>query len=247
MLGLILSAAIGFSLGLIGGGGAIIAVPVLVYVLGVDTRAAVAMSLGIVGATAALGAYLHGRRGAVRLSAGLMFAALGIVGAYFGARLTYLVRPAVLLLIFAAIMLAAAVAMLKRTEGEPHGARHPLIVLLAGFAVGVLTGFLGVGGGFMIVPALVFFAGLGMRDAVGTSLLVIAVNSFAGFAGHMLRAGSALDLRLTLLVVAIAVVGMLAGTRLSHRTSPALLRKWFAGLVIAMALFLVWKNLPALL
>lgn len=247
VLGLILSGLIGFSLGLIGGGGAILAVPILVYVLGIDARAAVAMSLAIVGATAAIGAYLHRRRGAVQLKTGMMFAVLGIVGAFFGARLTYLVRREVLLLIFAGIMLAAAVAMLgRKSEGGQH-ARHPVIVLLVGFAVGVLTGFLGVGGGFMIVPALVFFAGLGMRDAVGTSLLVIAINSFAGLAGHMVRAGALLDLRLTLILVGIAVAGMLLGTSVSHRSSPENLKRWFAFLVIAMALFLVWKNLPALL
>jgi uncharacterized membrane protein YfcA len=212
----------------------------------VEARAAVAMSLAIVGATAALAAYMHSRRGTVQFRTGLAFAALGVVGAFFGARLTYLVRREVLLLIFAGIMLAAAVAMLRKRADSGGHSRHLLIVLLAGFAVGVLTGFLGVGGGFLIVPALVFFAGLGMREAVGTSLLVIAINSFAGLAGHLALAG-ALDLRLTAILVAIAVAGMLLGTQLSHRTSPEMLKRWFALLVIAMALFLVWKNLPALL
>lgn len=247
VLGLVLSALIGFSLGLIGGGGAILALPILVYVLGVEARAAVAMSLAIVGTTAALGAYMHGRRGAVQLNTGLLFAAVGIMGAFFGARLTYLVRREILLLIFAAIMLAAAVAMVRRNSELAGGSRNLVIVLVAGFAVGVLTGFLGVGGGFMIVPALVFLAGLDMRDAVGTSLLVIAINSFAGLAGHLAHQSTTIDLRLTGILVVIAISGMLLGARLSHDTSPQKLRLVFAGLISAMALFLVWKNLPALL
>jgi uncharacterized membrane protein YfcA len=247
VLGLILSALIGFSLGLIGGGGAILAVPILVYVLGIDARAAVAMSLAIVGITAALGAYMHARRGTLRLATGLMFAALGVVGAFFGARLTYLLRREVLLLIFAAIMVAAATAMLMRPSEKTVQSRGAAVVLVAGFGVGVLTGFLGVGGGFLIVPALVFFAGLDMRDAVGTSLLVIAINSFAGLSGHLLRAGANLDVNLTLILVAIATAGMLLGARLSHRISPQMLKACFALLVIAMALFLVWKNLPAVI
>jgi uncharacterized protein len=120
-------------------------------------------------------------------------------------------------------------------------------VLVAGFGVGVLTGFLGVGGGFLIVPALVFFAGLGMREAVGTSLLVIAINSLAGLSGHLVRAGATLDVSMTLVLVGIAMAGMLLGARISHRTSPEMLKRWFALLVIAMALFLVWKNLPAVI
>jgi uncharacterized membrane protein YfcA len=218
-----------------------------VYVLGIDARAAVAMSLAIVGITAALGAYMHARRGTLRLATGLMFAALGVVGAFFGARLTYLLRREVLLLIFAAIMVAAATAMLMRPSEKTVQSRGAAVVLVAGFGVGVLTGFLGVGGGFLIVPALVFFAGLDMRDAVGTSLLVIAINSFAGLSGHLLRAGANLDVNLTLILVAIATAGMLLGARLSHRISPQMLKACFALLVIAMALFLVWKNLPAVI
>jgi hypothetical protein len=246
VLGLILSALIGFSLGLIGGGGAILAVPILVYVLRVDARAAVAMSLAIVGATAGLGAYMHSRHGTVRFRTGLAFAALGMIGAFMGASLTYLVRRELLLLIFAGIMLAAALGMLVRGSESQGRSGRLFVMLLAGFAVGVLTGFLGVGGGFLIVPALIFFAGLGMREAVGTSLLVVAINSFAGLAGHLARTAQ-IDSRLTVILVAIAIAGMLLGTRVSHRASPEMLRRWFAVLIIAMALFLVWRNLPAML
>ena len=247
ILGLILSALIGFSLGLIGGGGAILALPILVYVLGVEARAAVAMSLAIVGTTAALGAYMHSRHDAVQFGDGLLFAATGMVGAFFGARLTYLVRREVLLLIFAAIMLAAALRMFSRNSESDGHPRRIAVLMAAGLAAGVLTGFLGVGGGFMIVPALVFMAGLPMRDAVGTSLLVIAINSFAGLAGHLAHQPAALDYRLTGVLVLISLAGMLVGTSVSHRTSPQKLRLTFALLITAMALFLVWKNLPALL
>jgi uncharacterized membrane protein YfcA len=144
-------------------------------------------------------------------------------------------------------MVAAATAMLMRPSEKTVQSRGAAVVLVAGFGVGVLTGFLGVGGGFLIVPALVFFAGLDMRDAVGTSLLVIAINSFAGLSGHLLRAGANLDVNLTLILVAIATAGMLLGARLSHRISPQMLKACFALLIIAMALFLVWKNLPAVI
>lgn len=247
-VGLLLSAGIGLSLGLIGGGGSIITVPLLVYVMGVEPHAAVTMSLGVVGATSLAGAGLHHGHGAVRLRTGLIFAAAGMLGAYFGSRLTYLLSDAALLLTFATLMIVVSVRMLASAPREGRGVHRPaphLAILAAGAGVGVLTGFLGVGGGFLIVPALVFFGGLGMKEAVGTSLLVIALNSAAGFAGH-LRLGE-LDLRLTALVTLFAVAGVVIGSRVAHRTPPERLRLWFAWFVLAVAALLIVKNLPAVL
>lgn len=160
-LGLILSAAIGLSLGLIGGGGSILTVPILVYFLGVGPHEAVGMSLAVVGATSFFGSYLHYRRSNVDFSAGLVFGGAGIVGALLGSPLTRLVSPAALLLIFGVLMFVVAVSMLWRKQHKqdeiPHKP-HPAQAVLAGLGVGVLTGFLGVGGGFLIVPALVFFS-----------------------------------------------------------------------------------------
>lgn len=241
-LGLVLCLGIGLSLGLLGGGGSIITVPVLVYALQVPPREAVAMSLAVVGVTSLIGAALHHRRGAVRIPQAALFAGAGVVSSFLGARLTYLVSPEVLLLSFAALMLAVGIRMAvtgSRPEGERRPAR-PVQVVLAGLAVGLLTGFLGVGGGFLVVPALVLFAGLDMREAVGTSLLVIAINAAAGLAGHLAHGG--FHLPLALLVTALAAAGTLLGTHFSHRVSPVALRRGFSIFVVAVAVFLVVAN-----
>jgi len=245
-LGLVLSAAIGLSLGLIGGGGSIITVPVLVYALAVPPHRAVGMSLAVVGSTALVGALLHHRRGSVAWRTGALFAASGMASAYFGSKLTRLVAPPVLLLLFAALMLVVAAVMLTRkdaaADAPPHAASAPKSTL-AGLGVGFLTGFLGVGGGFLIVPALVVFGGLGMKQAIGTSLFVISVNCAAGLVGH-LTAGDA-DWRLTFLVTLLAVGGALAGTALSHRFHPSGLRRVFAWFVVGVAVFLIARNYNA--
>jgi uncharacterized membrane protein YfcA/glyoxylase-like metal-dependent hydrolase (beta-lactamase superfamily II)/rhodanese-related sulfurtransferase len=174
--GLALSAAIGLSLGLIGGGGSILTVPILVYFLGVPAHEAVPMSLGVVGATSLFGSVLHHRSDNVAVPSGLLFGGTGIVGAFLGAPLTVLVSPPVLLLIFGGLMVAVAVSMIWRSgqTGDARGhAPRPFRAMLAGLGVGILTGFLGVGGGFLIVPALVLFGGLPLKKAIGTSLLVI--------------------------------------------------------------------------
>jgi uncharacterized protein len=242
IIGLLLSAVIGLSLGLIGAGGSIITVPLLVYVLRVHPHQAVGMSLAVVGSTALVGAGMHALRGAVSLRTALLFAAGGVLGAFGGTRLTYLVSPSTLLLIFAALMFLVAILMLRdRRPDEARVASLPRS-LAAGLGVGVLTGFLGVGGGFLIVPALVLFGGLSMKQAVGTSLLVIAVNSAAGFAGHLGRGD--FDLRLAAMVGAMAILGALVGTTLSGRMPATALRRGFAWFVIAVAALLVAKNLP---
>jgi len=247
-LGLVLSAAIGLSLGLIGGGGSIITVPVLVYVLGVPPHRAIGMSLAVVGSTALVGALLHHRKGSVSWRTGALFAASGIVSAYLGSRLTRLVSSPVLMLLFAGLMLVVATVMLVRrdpgADAPAHAANLPRAAL-AGLGVGFLTGFLGVGGGFLIVPALVVFGGLGMKAAIGTSLFVIAVNCAAGLLGHLTTGD--LDARLTVLVTALAVGGALVGTSLSHRFHPSGLRRIFAWFVVAVALYLVARNYNALL
>ncbi len=244
LIGLLLSSAIGVSLGLIGGGGSIITVPVLVYALGVDAHEAVAMSLAVVGATSLVGAWMHARRGAVRVQTGLLFASTGIAGALGGAQLTYLVSPAALMLSFAALMLVVAASMLLRrkagTESELRRETHVVRAGIAGLIVGALTGFLGVGGGFLVVPALVMFAGLTMREAVGTSLVVITVNCAAGLVGHFGHAS--FDVLLAVLVTALAVVGALAGSHWSQRVSPAHLRTGFALFVVVIAVWLVLEN-----
>jgi hypothetical protein len=250
LFGLFCSAVIGLSLGLIGGGGSIITLPVLVYLLHVEPYSAVGMSLAVVGGTSLVGAGLHHRAGNVNLRVAALFALSGMLGAFFGARLMYLFTPPALLLTFAALMTVVSLRMLWTASAEAVREETPRAsslakLLPAGLAVGVLTGFLGVGGGFLIVPALALFGGLGMKPAVGTSLVVIAVNCAAGLAGHLQH--GAFDLRLTALVTAIAMAGAVAGARFSHAAHPATLRRIFAWFVLAVAVFLIYRNLPGLI
>lgn len=246
IIGLILSGVIGLSLGLIGGGGSIITVPVLVYIIGVDPHEAVAISLAVVGVTSVIGTLLHYRQGNVNVKKGLVFGIVGMVGAYLGTSLTYLFTPAALMLIFAALMLVIAILMLiKRADIGTVNESSIIKAVLAGFVVGLLTGFLGVGGGFLIVPALVLFGGLAMREAIGTSLFVIAINCTTGLIGHLHH--HSFDLKLTMLITIIAVAGTLIGTTLSHKVSPEFLRRGFSIFVIIIALFLLAKNYSILL
>lgn len=243
MAGLILSAAIGLSLGLIGGGGSILTVPILVYLLGVDPHQAVGMSLAVVGATSILGSYMHWRRDNVDLSTGMLFGVSGIIGALLGSPLTKMVSSEVLLLIFGLLMLVVAISMIWRRRYAIEEAIHkPHLAqgAAAGLGVGVLTGFLGVGGGFLIVPALVFFGGLNVKKAIGTSLFVIFLNCAAGLVGHMTQ--NAVDWGLTGIVMALAVSGAILGTVLSHRIAPRRLHSLFAVLVLGVAAFLLVKN-----
>ena len=244
ILGFFLSMIIGVSLGLIGGGGSIITVPVLVYVLDVDPRQAIGMSLAVVGATSLIGAFLHAKKGSVAGKTGVVFGSSGVVGAYWGSQMTYLVSPTVLMLLFAALMVVIGILMLVRKfPAAEDQSRQPVQLtkaLGAGFVVGGLTGFLGVGGGFLIVPALLLFGGLPMKEAVGTSLLVIAINCAAGLFGHLHQ--SIFDLRLAFLVTSFAVTGTLVGSMLASHTSPMRLRMGFAVFVISVAVFLIAKN-----
>jgi uncharacterized membrane protein YfcA len=252
MLGLFLSALIGLSLGLIGGGGSIITVPVLVYVLGVEPHKAVGMSLAVVGGTSLIGAGLHYRRGNLQMRTGLTFGLAGIAGALAGAPLTTLLSPAALLMTFALLMLLVAIVMLRRkptvAESETSEMRQKPDVwkaLLAGFGVGVLTGFLGVGGGFLIVPALVMFGGLSMKDAIGTSLFVIFLNCVAGLVGH--ASSGVFDWGLTAQVTGLAITGTIFGTLLSNRLEAKKLQSGFAIFVLMVAVFLIGKNYTVLL
>jgi uncharacterized membrane protein YfcA len=242
---LVLSVLIGLSLGLLGGGGSILAVPVLVYVARIDTHAAIGMSLAVVGSTALVGGLVHRHSGQVDLRAVGLFGGPGMLGAVLGARATHLFPSRVLMLAFAGLMLVVGGLMLRgRPRPAAEAGRHPLAVPAAGLGVGVLTGFLGVGGGFLIVPALVMLGGLPMHTAVGTSLLVIALSSAAGVAGHVGR--DALPLGLSVAFTAAAVAGALVGARLALRLEPQRLRRAFAVFVVLVGLALLVRNaLPA--
>ncbi len=248
VIALILAVSIGLSLGLLGSGGSIVTLPVLVYVAGVPVASAVGMSLAIVGGASAAGAWLKHRQGLVHWRAATLFGITGMAGALAGAQFTRLVSPGVLMLIFAVLMAVVAGRMLSR-DGEnaiePLPDCRPVRCGLAGLVVGMLTGFIGVGGGFLLVPAMILFAHLPMAMAVGTSLAVIAVNSFAGWLGHLGREPFAWGLTGAFLLAAL--VGMAAGARLGGRLRPTTLRHAFGWFVLAVAGFVVVKNWPALM
>ena len=241
LLGLALAVLIGLSLGLLGGGGSILTVPVFVYVLGFAAKPAIAMTLPVVGTASLVGAASHWRAGNVRLRAALFFGLAAMAGAYLGARLAVHVAGAVQLATLGVVMVAAAVSMLASRREDGAVARRPLPVLLAaGVGVGMLTGFVGIGGGFLIVPALVLLAGLPMKQAVGTSLVVIAMNSAAGFAGY---AGTvAVPWGFLAAFTACAVVGILLGTRLVRHVSAGALRRGFALFLLAVAALVLYQN-----
>jgi uncharacterized protein len=292
---------IGLSLGALGGGGSILTVPVLVYLLHQPPHAATAGSLLIVGIAATAGMIAHRRAGRVRLAAGVAFGVLGVAGAYAGTRLSSSIRPDLLLSLFAGLMLVAAAAMARRRRGaagqhrpavagppappeaavpddlgvpssrggavtatldkpamrtqvpsmagqRPSGTaavRHGLKIVAAATGVGLLTGFFGVGGGFVIVPALVLALGFEMPVAVGTSLLVIAINSAAAFAA---RLGGHVHLDWPLLGVFIvaALAGTLAGNRVASRVDASRLTAAFTVLLVAVAAYSLTRSLPAL-
>ncbi|MBI5796665.1 MAG: sulfite exporter TauE/SafE family protein, partial [Planctomycetes bacterium] len=170
--------------------------------------------------------------------------------AYFSSRLTYMVSTATLFLSIATLMIVIAVLMLIKRKSsqdlliQQANSQNKFKALLAGFVVGILTGFLGIGGGFLVVPALVLFCGISMKDAVGTALLIVAIDCCTGLFGHLRYGG--FDLRVTLLVTMVAIDGTLIGTTFSHRISPVGLKKWFAIFVIVVAIFLMVKNYTAL-
>lgn len=248
-VGVAASLLIGVLLGLLGGGGSILTVPLLVYVLGVEPHTAIAMSLLVVGVTSASAAFVHARHGRVRWRTAFTFGPAGMVGAFVGGRLGRFVPASGLLLLFAGVMVAAAVAMLRRKEapgtpGPAPDSERPLPlarVLAQGFGVGVLSGLVGAGGGFLIVPALVL-VGLPMVAAVGTSLVVIALQCAAGLLGQLGHVD--LPWGLTGAVVATAVAGSFLGGRLLAHLQPATVRKSFAWFVLATAALMLAKQAP---
>jgi uncharacterized protein len=272
-LALIFGAVVGVSLGLTGGGGSILAVPLLVYGLSVAPREAVGVSLAAVGATALAGAAHRVWRGDVELRTGLMFAVAGMLGAPAGTFIGRRVSETLLLMLFAALMLLVAARMWRRASTNPEEAaalrapigkppidepgpacrrdpagrlrmtsRCAVVLAVAGVASGVLSGLFGVGGGFVVVPALVLFSGMGIHRAVATSLLVIALVSASGLASYLL-AGQPLSASVTLLFVAGGVAGLALGTWFGRSLSPVKLQKAFAAVIVAVAGFVIMKNI----
>lgn len=245
-LALVLAASIGFSLGLLGSGGSIITLPVLVYLARVPVNQAVGMSLAVVGGTSLAGSLLQYRQGTLEPRAAIPFTLAGAVGAFAGARLTHALPPRVLLFLFGLLMLAAGLSLLRRRvpEAAPFasGGRpcRPWHCAGAGLGVGVLTGFLGVGGGFLVVPALVLFGGLDTRRAIGTSLAVIAANALFGLLGQLRHV--TFPAGLTLAFTASAIVGMRFGVLAGGRLPERALRRVLAVFILVVAIILLVRN-----
>ena len=252
ILGFALAALIGLSLGLLGGGGSTLTVPVFVYVLGFAPKDAIAMSLPVVGVTSLVGAASHWRSGNVQVRTALLFGVVAMAGSYLAARfLAPLMSGALQLALLAIVMLAAAISMFRSAGRKPkvsEEAPRPLALpLLGGVAllVGAMTGIVGIGGGFLIVPALVLLARVPMKEAVGTSLLVIAMNTTSGYVGYAGRTTMAWGFLAGFTLVAIA--GILAGARLVQYVSQSQLKRAFAVFLIAIGAFVLIQNRHALI
>ncbi len=242
LISAVLAMVVGAVLGLLGGGGSILALPILAYVVGIEPKAAIATSLLVVGATSVAALIAHARAGNVVWRIAAIFAPAAMAGAYLGGVVAHWVPAKVLLLGFAAMMVIAAVSMWRgRSESD---ARQPIAthwLVLEALVVGFVTGMVGAGGGFMVVPVLFFFVGLSIKESIGTSLVIIAAKSFAGFAGFVGHVS--IEVPVAAAFVAFAVLGSLLGGMWSQKVDAAKLRRGFAILVVVIAIAIVGKEL----
>ncbi len=257
IIGYILAGCVGLSLGLIGGGGSILAVPILIYVMGVAPKTAIAMSLIIVSIVSLIGAIPHWLQGNVNVKTAAIFAPAAMVGAYLGARLASLpfITETFQLICFGIVMVIASLLMIgkggksskskevDRTKKFESSSAHPShwwAIPLEGLGVGILTGFVGVGGGFAIIPALVLLGGIPMKEAIGTSLLIIAFKSVTGFLGYLSQVE--LDWNLVISFTLAASLGTVAGAYFTRFIDAKNLQKGFGYFVLAVAVFVLIKQ-----
>jgi uncharacterized protein len=243
-IGLVLALAVGVSLGLFGGGGSTLTVPVLHYVFSIGAHDAIAMSLVVVTLTSLAALIPHARAGTVQWRSGLILGSTSMVSAFAGARLGAAIPGAVLVIAFAALMFVVGTVMLvRRSRPVDHAASPPRVdrMLATGVGVGLLTGVLGAGGGFIIVPALALVGGLAIREAVATSLLVIAMNSLAALAGT--AAHASFHLGVLVPVAAIAMAGSILGMRLGRRFSAHHLQRGFGTFIVIVGAAILLREL----
>lgn len=248
------AALIGLSLGLLGSGGSILTVPILVYLVGEPEKLAIAESLAIVGAISLFGALPYALRRQIDWRSVLWFGLPGVAGTYLGAALSVYLSGVAQLTLFAVVMLLAAIMMFRPGRAQPEAAtnhkRSPLKIGAEGLGVGILTGLVGVGGGFLIIPALVLLGGLPMSLAVGTSLLIIAAKSFAGFYKYvhvLAEQHLPMNWSLILLFAGIGILGSFLGARVGQKVSNEGLRKGFAAFLVVMGVYVLATNVPKVL
>ncbi|HEY9488571.1 MAG TPA: sulfite exporter TauE/SafE family protein [Chryseosolibacter sp.] len=257
ILGYLASIGIGIILGLLGGGGSILAIPILVYLFHVDAVKASAYSLFIVGVTSFIGAIPKYKDHLVNIQTGIMFG-IPSIAAIFVTRMWIIpaipdalfefggfnfTKRLLVLGLFATLMIIASHSMIrgrKETQRDDHEWKIPLLIF-EGLIIGVLTGLVGAGGGFLIIPALVWLTGLPFKTAVGTSLFVIAINSLLGFLGDLLN--YQMEWNLLLSITTLAALGILIGNRLQKKISARRLRKFFGWFILVMGLWILFKEL----
>lgn len=257
VIGYIASLFIGISLGLIGGGGSILTVPILVYLFNVNPKLATTYSLFIVGLTAAFGAIRHYKMGNIKVKSAMYFAIPSLITLLLVRKVVLesipeiipigethsISRGMVIMVLFAILMILASYSMIKKQKESPREHQiKPLQLMIIGALVGVITGFLGAGGGFLIIPALLFFARMHMKEAVGTSLMIIAFNSLLGFTGDLVN-GVEMDYIFLLTIAFIAGIGIFIGTFLSKKMDGAQLKPIFGWFVLVMGIYIIAKEL----
>ena len=261
IIGFIASVLMGLSLGLIGGGGSILTVPILVYLFGVNAVLSTSYSLFVVGLTSLIGSYSHFKKGNVDFKTALIFGIPSIIAVYavrkfvvpiipdpvFSIGEILITKSIFVLILFSVLMVLAALSMIRRNKREVLDCEQKIsynlpLIFGEGIVVGAITGLVGAGGGFLIIPALVLFGGLCMKKAVGTSLLIIGLKSLIGFTGD-LGAGLQLDIPFMLMFAGFATVGIIAGTLISKYIANEKLKPALGWFVLAMGIYIISKEL----
>lgn len=256
-LGYFTSIIIGLSLGLIGGGGSILTVPILVYLFKINPDHATSYSLFIVGITSMIGTFSHYKLGNLKIKSALFFAIPSVLSLLFVRDVILPKIPSTLftinafevsknlliMIVFASLMIATSLSMIKKSTQKNVVKQGDFLRLaIIGLLVGFITGFLGAGGGFLIIPALLFFGNLPMKQAIGTSLLIIFINSLIGFGGDVLN-GIEINYKLLFTISAIAIIGMFIGTYLSKKIDGSKLKPAFGWFVLVMGIYIITKEI----
>lgn len=255
-LGYLASIIIGLSLGLIGGGGSILTIPILVYLFKVDPELATSYSLFIVGMTSITGSFSHHKMGNLQLKSALVFAVPSVISILIIREVIFpqiantlftiasytISKNLLIMVVFSILMIAASMSMIRKKQPKTSiTTTNYTRLAIIGFIVGIVTGFLGAGGGFLIIPALLFFANLPMKQAVGTSLFIISINSIIGFIGDI-YIGTPIDYTFLITVSAMAFIGMLIGTQLSKKIDGSKLKPLFGWFVLVMGIYIIMKE-----
>lgn len=246
-LTLVLALFVGITVGVLGGGGSVLSVPLLAFVAGMSAKQAIGVAHLVVGMTSAVTAIPYARAGRIQWRTGAVLGGAGFVGAYVGGLLARFVDGTILLIGFASVVIATGFAMLRRRDGAATGDdRQPLpmvMVIVGGLGIGMVSGLVGAGGGLFVVPFLTLVGGLSMPLAVGTSLIVVATNSFAGLGGYL--ASVHIDLKMAAAVTAVTVIGGQIGARVHTRVDPNVLRKAFGWFALAISSIIFGREINA--